>query len=92
MNNIPQIETVMSNMTKLIMDGITIYYSYETPIAYVYKGHQHIRKNDWSTTTGKHLNWVNEDKSLRVDGTVFELDLKDILDVLYGMGDNNVNL
>lgn len=27
-----------------------------------------VRRNEWGPTTGKHLNWLNEDKSARLEG------------------------
>ena len=37
------------------------------------------RKNDWSNTTGKHLNEIESDKSKRIDGETFEQTLADTL-------------
>jgi len=31
-----------------------------------------IRENIWGSTTGKHLNWIDRDKSIRVDSATFE--------------------
>lgn len=52
--------------------GATYYFSYETLIAFRKNGEFHIRKNEWGTTTGKHLNWINPDKSIREDSETFE--------------------
>jgi len=30
------------------------------------------RKNEWGTTTGKHLNWIQPDKKKRVTGKEFD--------------------
>ena len=46
---------------------LTLYFSYQTVVAY-----QDIQDglvcsvNDWTVTTGKHLNWIQPDKSKRV--------------------------
>jgi hypothetical protein len=63
------------------MNGITVYFSYKTPVAYEDKfGHLVVRKNDWSTTTGKHLNWIdNGNKKDRIDGDKFEQQLQALL-------------
>ena len=51
----------------------TIYFSYNTPIAFTKgAGEVIIRKNDWSTTTGKHLNAIDKDKTKRINGEEFE--------------------
>lgn len=40
--------------------GLVLYYSYETIVAFsTSKLGQLVRQNDWSTTTGKHLNWID---------------------------------
>ena len=51
-----------------------IYYSYKTPIAfYDNKNYKMvISENCWSNTTGKHLNWINRDKSVRIPRAEFE--------------------
>ena len=51
--------------------GISWFFSYKTLIAVRINGKLLIRKNDWKTTTGKHLNEINTDKSLRVDEETF---------------------
>ena len=48
------------------------YFSYETLIAFRGDEGLVIRQNDWGTTTGKHLNWIDSDKSKRVNKEVFE--------------------
>ena len=54
------------------------YFSYSTLIAFKsYKtGNLYIIKNYWGTTTGKHLNWINPDKSIRLDEKEFNKALK----------------
>lgn len=45
--------------------GNTYWFSYDTLVAYRINGEFHILKNYWGTTTGKHLNWIDPDKSKR---------------------------
>jgi len=53
------------------------YFSYDTLIAVrTSDGKLIIRQNDWGTTTGKHLNWINEDKSIRLTEDEFNEELK----------------
>ena len=63
----------------------TVYFSYDTPIAF--KGYNSngeyfycIRKNEWKGTTGKHLNWIDTDKSIRVDSETFEKEMARFLE------------
>ena len=62
-------------------DNLTIWYSYNTIIAYRASGHlTRVRQNDWSTTTGKHLNAIDGgDKKSRIPGADFEAQLADVL-------------
>lgn len=70
--------------TMAVSDGdITYYYSYDTLIAFVYKGIETVRQNIWGNTTGKHLNWINPDKSIRVDGDTFNKKLKESKNSIY---------
>mgnify|MGYP003659818456 FL=1 len=51
------------------------YFSYETLIAFRGDEGLIIRENVWGNTTGKHLNWIDDDKSIRVNKEVFEAKL-----------------
>lgn len=53
---------------------LTVWFSYRTPVAFQVDGHARVvHQNDWSTTTGKHLNWIDRgNKRDRVDGETFE--------------------
>ena len=55
-----------------------VYYSYSTIIAVRIWDKLYIRENDWSTTTGRHLNAINPDKSIRLPSAEFEQVLIDI--------------
>jgi hypothetical protein len=47
---------------RLTMCGITVWFSYQTPVAFrVGVGKITIRTNNWGPTTGKHLNWIVKD-------------------------------
>ena len=46
---------------------LTLYFSYQTVVAFEdYDGDLVCSVNNWSTTTGKHLNWIQSDKNRRV--------------------------
>lgn len=53
---------------------LTVWFSYRTPVAFRAPGvGKVVRQNDWSTVTGKHLNWIDgKDKKNRVTGERFE--------------------
>lgn len=62
------------------VDGTIIYFSYETPIAIRDDNGLCIRENVWGSTTGKHLNWIDRDKSIRVGSDIFEARLQALRD------------
>lgn len=55
--------------------GNRYWYSYETLVAFRINGEFHIIKNYWGTTTGKHLNWIDPDHSIREDDETFNANL-----------------
>jgi hypothetical protein len=59
---------------QFFLPGITIWFSYRTPVAFMVIGSPRlVRQNEWGPTTGKHLNWIDGgDKASRIDGTEFE--------------------
>lgn len=61
------------NFNRVDSGKVSVWFSYETPIAFTNsRGETVIRKNVWGSTTGKHLNAVCSDKSVRIDGESFE--------------------
>lgn len=52
--------------------GNQFWFSYDTLVAFMIKGEFHIVKNYWGTTTGKHLNWICSNKSIRESMEDFE--------------------
>ena len=55
----------------------TVYFSYKTPVAFeTIQTGLRVRVNDWSTTTGKHLNAIDGgNKKARISGEQFEREL-----------------
>ena len=45
--------------------GNQFWFSYDTLVAFLINGEFHIIQNYWGTTTGKHLNWIDSDHSIR---------------------------
>lgn len=52
-------------------DGRAVWFSYKTPVAFRGQdGKRYVRVNDWSTTTGKHLNAIDGgNKKARIGAT-----------------------
>ena len=63
-------------------DGIRVFYSYSTPVAFIDSDNTLvISENVWSVTTAKHLNWIEdfcgvERKQSRTKNSVFKDSLK----------------
>lgn len=70
---------IASNFNSVDINGVRVFFSYETAIAFSIPGQTVVRQNVWSTTTGKHLNRVDGGdktaKAARVDGETFTLEL-----------------
>ena len=64
---------------QFFVGGLTIWFSYTTPVAFKGNGHRRtVRENEWGPTTGKHLNLIdNGDKASRIDGEEFERRLEE---------------
>lgn len=63
---------------------LDLYFSYETVVAFrAPKTGLVVSENVWSSTTGKHLNWICPDKSRRVSNEEFE---KQLAEVVKGAG------
>ena len=60
--------------------NLTIYFSYKTPVAFHTPGRLVVSENVWGNTTGKHLNWIDPDKSKRLDRNEFEKQLAEVMD------------
>ena len=61
------------NCLKVDLGTIILWRSYDTIVAY--RDEQDgwvIAENTWGTTTGKHLNWIHSDHSIRKDWETFE--------------------
>ena len=71
-NSKPQNNTVIE-----FDSGLCIWFSYKTPVAFRNPNMSlFIRENEWSNTTGRHLNAIDPDKSKRIPGETFEELLK----------------
>lgn len=74
---------ITNNFSKLIVDNATIWFSYETPIAFKVKysiNDTFIAKNQWSRTSGKHINRVKEEVEWYT-----EVDYKDLVSLINNL-------
>jgi hypothetical protein len=66
---------------------LTLYFSYKTVVAFHDCGEGLVCSvNNWTVTTGKHLNWIESDKTRRVKD--FDARLSAVL-VKYGLANPN---
>ena len=70
------------NALRITIDKLTLWFSYRTIIAFNYDGHFVIRENDWSNTTGKHLNMIDNDKDIRKPSKEFNDELNILIELL----------
>jgi len=68
------------NRNRVEIGDVTLYFSYETIVAYSSPGDGIVCcQNDWSNTTGKYLNMIEPDKKKRIPRTVFQERLDKVL-------------
>lgn len=78
------------NSKEVRVGCLKLWFSYDTVITFSHgmyeMGRIFIRKNDWGSTTGRHLNMILTDKSIRIDRDKFQEHLKKALKlgVIYG--------
>ena len=69
--SLPSIE-IKNNLTKVIVNNTTLWFSYTTLIAFRVGNRKVVHINEWNNTTGKHLNQIDGgDISTRVDSETF---------------------
>ena len=74
-------------MRETDLRGVTYYYSYQTLVAFCHVSCGIVcLKNYWSTTTNRHLNFIERDKNRRVSQEVFDKKLADLKTLLLGGG------
>ena len=67
--------------TQAVKVGILVFYfSYDTIVAFDKGAESYCSENVWSTTTGKHLNWIEPDKKKRLNHSEFLDKLQDLLE------------
>jgi hypothetical protein len=69
------IQVLGSNQTQIDTERYTVFFSYNTPVAYYDKinGGYYKTSHKWSVTTSKHINrWLESVKAESVDQTVLD--------------------
>ena len=71
---------IAPNLHRLdLPEGVSIWFSYETPIA-AHDGFKlYTAKNEWSITTGKHINRIEPNKYKRVTAYKVNQIIKEIM-------------
>jgi len=63
------------NFNRVCVGPLTFWFSYDTCVAFDDGHRRFVRENSWSTTTGKHLNWISN-KSQRMPAELFKEELE----------------
>ena len=66
---------------KVSIGTLTLYFSYETVVAFAVPGGLICSENIWSTTTGRHLNWIEPNHKARLSSKDFGIALIKMLKV-----------
>lgn len=65
------------NTLMVDLGSIRLYYSYKTIVAFWTADSGLVTsKNVWTVTTGKHINWIQSDKSKRIPNDAFQIYLE----------------
>ena len=74
--NYGQGKTKRPNTIRISLSRITLYFSYQTLVAFSGPSGLTVRRNIWGPTTGKHLAWIDggsvEAKAQRLPDSEFE--------------------
>jgi hypothetical protein len=69
---LPRHSALAPNFSEVTLGELDLYFSYATLVAFRAGGKLVVRVNDWSATTGKHLNAIDGgDKKSRLEATEF---------------------
>ena len=72
------------NFSRVSVNGLTLWFSYETVIAFQDTGNVVVSENVWGPTTGKHINAVSYAGTERTPRAEFVQALQDTLSA-YGL-------
>lgn len=80
-----KLNRLKGNLHEVVVNGLSIYFSYDTPVAFKVDEELLTSDNIWSQTTGSHLNLIkerNEVKTRRANNNVFKIQLKKAIENL----------
>lgn len=83
--NLPDVEIPAPNTMKVYLPkGLTLMYSYQTCVGFVYKGERVFTAQQYSTTTSKHMTSIfMSDKADRVPADEFDRKLEEVLAAVF---------
>lgn len=69
-------QQIANNLNSVTINGVRVWFSYETAVAFSYAGNMVVHENIWSVTTAKHLTKIDggskEAMAARVDSQTFD--------------------
>lgn len=69
---------IMNNFHSVNLGSSEVFFSYETPIGIIdMDDNVFVSTNDWSRTTGKHINWIK-----KIDINYAQIPHQDLLDII----------
>jgi hypothetical protein len=71
--------TDRTNFTTVDLGSLSLAFSYTTVVGFSLSSGWVVCENDWGSTTGKHLNWLEPDKKRRLPRAEFEKQLSDAM-------------
>ncbi len=78
----PNFHSIQFTKSNLDMYEATIlYFSYETLVGFTKNGETYCIENNWGTTTGKHLNYIQNDKKKRFCADEFEKVQRELINI-----------
>jgi hypothetical protein len=73
-----KVKLLKANFYEIEINKTTFYISYNTPIAVRHNGKFWVSENEFSRTTGKHLNMISDNKSKRIPHAMLMEKINDI--------------
>jgi len=68
------------NAQRVDIGDVSFYFSYETIVAVQWAGNRYVIQNQWSVTTGKHLNWIDGgNKKERLEPETFKRKIEEAI-------------
>ena len=67
--------SIMNNFNSVIIKDVILYFSYETLIGISRGSTTLVAKNEWSRTTGKHINYIK-----KLHNSYFEVEHEEVLE------------